>query len=152
MRSFYDWTQGHFWVIIRSKRRPNLESTSCLPSKGSNLIPHLTTLHYRSGYRTPRLVALQFIERSIGRANLPLFHIYFPLFTPRFNQFPLFLLLHDITSGLWPIILAVTDIIKMKYSIFFLTFDMYIDSELPLLYDLDLKFSAVSEKKNTKAK
>ena len=29
---------------------------------------------------------------------------------------------------------------------------MYIDSELPLLYDLDLKFSTVSEKKNTKAK
>lgn len=39
----------------------------------------------------------------------------------------------------------------MKYSFFFLTFDMYIDSELPLLYDLDLKFSTVSEKKNTKA-
>ena len=111
----------------------------------------MTTLHYRSGYRTPRLVALQFIERSIGRAYLPLFHTYFPLFTPRFNQFSLFLLPHDITGGLWPIILAVTNIIKMKYSFFFLTFDMYIDSELPLLYDLDLKFSTVSEKKNTKA-
>lgn len=27
-------------------------------------------------------------------------------------------------------------------------FDMYIDSELPLLYEVDLKFSTVSEKKN----